>query len=599
MGGHYSSIHVRTNAANSVLSAVTEIASEEQVKFLVAPAINGWISIFPEDNGQNAKISEDLAARLQDQELIHCLVHDDDIFAYWYFEKGILKDRYNSCPTYFSDKNPEPRGGNARALGHLLAKPDEATKLQQLLDTARFDFEMERFDQFAAMLGLPNAVSAYEYLQNGERDGIKQWKQFVHVPDLTAARAAKRVAKAKAKAEMKRLAAEGVLIVELVGAKTSHPLFPKSPTWSIDPKTNDVLLMWSDNPMAAAEPAPLIRVDVRTGKQETTGVNPSNHTISLAVNSSGRWLAAGGASGEWKTQVWDLPAARMAFELPQSRASGGLCFSPDGQSLFSLSETTITMASGSDLKTIEAIRCSEHGRTLAIHPHGEHLVVASQGMLAIVHIPTRTELKTMWVDARPGPERTILERFAPPTAARLLESLSPHISAAEMEQQRVRMQQSLIPKQSVFALTFSPDGELLICGTNAGVCVFDWRAVLGSPPMSPLTPKKFIEGEVPESEDEETAPGSKIIYSVIYDSIRHRVLFAGLEGKVRFLELAEGLTGDFLVPPIRLPFWRLELTPDRTGLVGTAMTISNRKPEPQKFQIWNYPALCKVAGIPF
>ncbi|MBE0539991.1 MAG: hypothetical protein IH623_01205 [Verrucomicrobia bacterium] len=582
-----------------MLAAVNAIAREQKVRFLIAPAINGWISVFPEHNGQNAKISEDLAGQLQALELIHCLVHDDDIFAYWYFEQGILKDRYNSCPDYFSDKNPEPRGGNARTLGHLLAKPDEVPKLQKLLDADRFDFEMERFDQFAAILGLPNAVSAYEYLQDGERDGIKHWKEFVHVPDLTAERAAKRAAKAEIRAEMKRLAKEGILITELVGAKTSHKLFHQSPVWSIDPKTNDVLLMWSGNPMGTPKPTPLFRLDVHTGKQEATGVIPSDHTHKIAVNSTGRWLAVGGASGEWKTQVWDLAAARLALEIPQSRASDGLCFSPDGKTLFSLSEKTITVASGSDLKSVEMIHLAEHGRAMAIHPHGECMVLDSQGMLAIVHVPTRAEIKTVWIDARPGVERTILECLGPQAAARFLEVLSPHIPASEMKRQQIQMQRHLIPKQNVFSMTFSSDGELLICGTNAGVCVFDWRAILDSPDMSPLVPRIFVEAEEPESEDKESVTGHKLIYSVIHDSTRHRVLFAGLEGKVRFLELAEGLIGDLLVPPIRLPFWRLELTRDRTALVGTATKIHIRKPEPQRFQIWNYPALCKAAGIPF
>ena len=39
--------------------------------------------------------------------------------------------------------------------------------------------------QFVTLLGFSNAISSYEYLQSGERDGIKGWKQFVHVPDLT------------------------------------------------------------------------------------------------------------------------------------------------------------------------------------------------------------------------------------------------------------------------------------------------------------------------------------------------------------------------------------------------------------------------------
>ena len=46
-------------------------------------------------------------------------------------------------------------------------------------------------EQFAGLLNLPNAMTAYEYLQDGERDGIEKWKQFIHVPDLAPEREAK------------------------------------------------------------------------------------------------------------------------------------------------------------------------------------------------------------------------------------------------------------------------------------------------------------------------------------------------------------------------------------------------------------------------
>lgn len=597
MGGHYGSIHVRTEDANEVRAALEEVARQHETKFLLAPGIGGWVTAFPNEHGQDFGVAESLAEKIK-APLLHCLVHDDDVFAYKFFEGGVLADQYNSCPDYFGGE-PAPGGGDVCALRTVLPEVQKQAELRQVLEAERFDFETERLERFASILGLPNAVSAYEYLQDGERDGIKQWKQFVHIPDLTAERTAKRAAKAKVKAEMKRLAGEGILIMQLVGAKTNRPRFHQSPLWTINVATGEVLLMWSGGPIGADTPARLTRVDPRTGSVSDTKLNPSDHASSLAVSSNGQWLAVGCAFGDWKMQAWDLESAQLAFEIPQSRASNGLCFSRNGQTLFSLSEKTITVASGADLKTVGTIQLTEHGRAMAIHPQGEYLVVDSQGMLAIVHIPTRSETKTVWIDARPGLERELLERLGPQASARFLESLSPHVPASEMEQQQIRMRRHFLPKQGVFAMTFSPDGELLVCGTTAGVCIFDWPAVLGSPDMSPLTPKMFVEAEEQESEDEKekSVPGHKLIYSVIIDSERNRVLFAGLEAKVRFLDLTEGVTGDLLVPPIRRPYWQLELTPDRTALVGTATHLGARKPEPQEFQIWSYPALCKAAGL--
>ena len=119
MGGHYGSIHVRTEDAKPVELAVTKIAREREVRFLIAPSINGWVTVFPEGNGQDSAIGG-LLAELVGSELIQCQVHDDEIFGYWYYKNGSLKDRYNSHPTYFDPSSTEPRGGDAKTLEHLL-----------------------------------------------------------------------------------------------------------------------------------------------------------------------------------------------------------------------------------------------------------------------------------------------------------------------------------------------------------------------------------------------------------------------------------------------------------------------------------------------
>src|ERR1700677_2244674 len=105
MGGHYGSIHVRTDDAEAVQSAAFKIAREKNVRFLVAPAIKGWVSVFPWNNGVDPAVSERLATLLPDADVIHGMVHDDDVFAYWYYQNGELKDLYNSCPNYFDETN--------------------------------------------------------------------------------------------------------------------------------------------------------------------------------------------------------------------------------------------------------------------------------------------------------------------------------------------------------------------------------------------------------------------------------------------------------------------------------------------------------------
>jgi hypothetical protein len=63
MGGFYGSIHVRSENKEAVRAALEEVSRDLGTKFLLAPLIDGWISAFPEDNGQNPRTSAALAER--------------------------------------------------------------------------------------------------------------------------------------------------------------------------------------------------------------------------------------------------------------------------------------------------------------------------------------------------------------------------------------------------------------------------------------------------------------------------------------------------------------------------------------------------------
>ena len=122
-------------------------------------------------------------------------------------------------------------------LRAFLEKPDKLAELRSTLARARevSDFEQFRLDRFAKLLGLPNACSSYEYLQAGERDGIRGWKKFVHIPDRRGAKAARRAAVARLRAELKRLEREQVLLLDEVQDKGANQLSGPEPVWANNP----------------------------------------------------------------------------------------------------------------------------------------------------------------------------------------------------------------------------------------------------------------------------------------------------------------------------------------------------------------------------
>jgi len=598
MGAHFGSIHVLTKDRDEVKRAVESIESKRTRKFLVAPPIDGWVTVFPENNGQDGSVAEELAEKLPNRAVLYTMVHDDDVFAYWYFENGVLKDRYNSCPKYFDDNNTEPRGGNAQAFAKFFKDAARILKLQSLLDAKSMTFEGNRLEQFARLLNLPNAASAYEYLQDGERDGIQKWKEFIHIPDLTAEREAKRSAKARAKSEFTRLKKDGLLILEKTGPATGHSLIPSSPTWCINPSGNEVLLAWTGSGLAKPATSPVIRINSQNGHESAIAVSVSSHAYSMTVDPAGKVLAVGCASGDWKLELWNIADGKLLAEVPQKRAVNAPCFNTHGDTLFSLSEGTLSVIRLSAPDKPDLLDLFGPAQAMVLHPKEEYLVEGIEGMLGLVHLPTLKLTKTVWIKDRPGPARRLIQKHGPQIAKRLESMLADHMSAEELAEHKARRARHFLPKQPVRSMIFTPSGNHLICGTSAGVCALEWKEILATADMASLKPAAFVAAEPMTRED--GVPGNQLIYAVQVDAKKHRVLFSGLEGKIRFWDLKTGKTGDLLVPPVRHPFWRLELTSDRSSLVATTVHLNLRGPkDPPKFQIWSYPALCQAAGLEY
>lgn len=595
MGANYGSIHIFTVDTGQVRTALEQLSSDLNIKFLLAPPKRGWIAVFPEQHGQDFTVSKRLS-EIVDVPLLHCLVYDDDIFCYHYFEKGQIVDQYNSCPGYFSEEST-PRGGTVSCLKEILPRLADQAKLNVLLLVERFTFETERFEKAAVIFGLSNAVAAYESLQEGEREGIKNWKKFIHIPDLKPERNAKRAADAKAKTEVKRLSIEGILIAEQIPKQTKLEWWHC--VWGMMPLTGEILLSWA--PHFNFEPS-FNLIDPTTGKQIATPIKLSSAVSIIAISPDNQWLAADYSAGCWKIALVNLETGQRV-EIQQKRAVTQVSFAADGKTFFSASQNIITIARGNGWQEIETIPLANYCRTFALHPQGEYLVAEVHGMIEIIHIPTGKTVKLLWIDARPGPNRDLLEwvnrsTLTKPLSAEVL-ALQAYIksdsSTDELESRRKQMRSPFLPKQNISAMKFSPDGRMLICGTNEGLCVLNWESVRNSDGMTPLTPQTFVEAVSALPTDEGSVSQYKNTYSICIDPDKQWVLFSGSECKIRFLDLTTGEVGDLLVPPISRTYHHLELTPDRKALVCTAHhhTMKSNERKPPAFQIWSYPALCE------
>jgi hypothetical protein len=184
MGGFYGSVQVRTEDRSHVRNIAEEVAKKRGVRCLLGPSINGWVGVYPEGNGQDQSFGEEIAHRI-DSPVLHVMVHDDDILAYWFWRDGALVDSYWSIPGYFGEdgiEEQEAMSGRPEVFGDLL--PSGPEPMRELLQRDRDDFvfAVYRLEKYAHLLGIQNATTAYEYLKAGETEGIQNWDAFLELP---------------------------------------------------------------------------------------------------------------------------------------------------------------------------------------------------------------------------------------------------------------------------------------------------------------------------------------------------------------------------------------------------------------------------------
>jgi hypothetical protein len=623
MGSFFGSVHMRTSDQGAVHQILEELTRKRETRFLLAPPRDGWLTVFPENHGQDDALVKALAKRFIG-EMLHVLVHDDDIFAYSLFRNGKLVDHYNSRPDYFEKVSARARQqsrGRPERLEHLLADPTTLPDLQELLTHGRDAppvFASELLGRFADLFRLHHALSSYEYLMQGEREGIEDWDQFVHVPDRSAEIAEAEQAEAALAQAKQQLRASGLLLVEQTGAN-----LVTMPAWCPDRDGSGFLVTWIDLGNQPG-PFPIERVGPPwSSPGSRTGLTVTQHDRWLTLSPSGRYLAVGGFN---RTQVWALDQKTMTFEVPCERMVTWLGFSTDEKYLVMVAPEEIVVCSIDGGRRASAFTITQ-ANLAAMHPSGQLVVADNFGKLSIAdilsgevhrkmflggrHVPTTLEARLsvqaqqIDVDAMIAQARAMLEQqlkgFGKRQPKASIETMGEELEKRleTMREQLQKHKHELTTKsppqrgrEQIYQLLISRDGQWLFTTSSGGVRVFSWNDFATCNDPSPVF---FLE---PETLQQKTVHGTFNVpgyyYGVAHDESANRLLFAGGTGLVHSLNLASGQSDVLVELPGRPPIHRLGLSRDASFLCCTCagkIMEEHGNNRTQSLQIWNYAEL--------
>jgi len=166
MGGFYGSVHVRGVGYDRVKEVLEGAAKKEGCRFYLGPAIGDWVSFYPDSFGQTPIGTK--RAQALGGDVVQMMVHDDDVFCYWYWRDGKLRDEYDSCPDYFgqrvSAKKRAKLGGKPEVFGDVVGDAQKVESIREILRCAQT--AREKLGEIPLPQGLTADIKRLESIAN-------------------------------------------------------------------------------------------------------------------------------------------------------------------------------------------------------------------------------------------------------------------------------------------------------------------------------------------------------------------------------------------------------------------------------------------------
>lgn len=619
MGGHYGSVQVRSGDRSAVKAVAEQVANNLKIRLLMGPAIEGWIGLYPENNGQDEQVSKEVA-RLIDGYVLHLLVHDDDIFAYRLFHDRQLIDSYWSAPGYFGDENREAEEkmvGNPEAFRPLIN--DRVGRLGALLarDDSKPAFESERLGEFAKLLRISNAVQAYEYLKEEDRGGVKGWRQFEEIPaarvDLEKSNA--RREQTEIKEARKKHKCDGLLLL--------HDQRKDQIAYGCC-SGDGFLVAWPDHVKHTLEFS-AYHQPWQSGQPVL--LHTPAHVTGIASDASAQRTAI--AAGD-RVQIRDSLSSdpKHVVDIPESDLAISVSISADGRRVAHASRQEIVVSNSNDGKRLFAFPTKSH-RNGAFHPSGAWIAIAGNtlGLISVDSEPhwrdlfiggqhvqaaayqqvLRSKLKAIDINEVEKQQRLAMEKieqmarkmagrskgteFSDENLARAREATEKQM--ADLRANLVALKEGRLPpdppqaREPVLSVGFSRDGRWLFCSTGLGLRVYEWSAVPRTTGANmPLAVWRY---DVPRDASV-YVPGH---IHAMTEEVDARALLFACGSKIYRMDLSSGETRELLQLPGNSTVYQLQVSQDGATLgvasrdLALSATGRSRRAAKQYWEVWS------------
>jgi hypothetical protein len=645
MGAFYGSVQVRTDDHEAVRKVLEALARKHKNRFYLGPNLGGWIGVYANLYGQDLGTAQDLARKLR-VDVFQLSVYDDDVFAYDFYRKGKLADQYSSRPDYFGELPEETK---KTMLGRPETFHDLAADEQRFVEFAArirsqpnqpVVFASELLLLLASALRIRNVQTSYEYLAEGE-DDVDGWDEFIHVPELKSERARQRQEDVVHQIAVQRLKREGLLLAEHGGQRGKET---PTPHFCPAPDGAGFLVAW-EQPVGLGriEPVPVERIGPPWSEAPVpTGLMAESTVSQLALSSSGRYLAVTCSNRKFDVEVWRPDERRSVARVDRGRCAFRASFFADESAVICTSIFMVLIVVPLGPREESTIHVSSKPNLSVAHPGGERLVVSdTRSRVHVVNLTDGTVDRFLFVGgiSPPGAAAGFLGDDYPHDWFKMTPEEHDELVSRRQEKSRLAHEQKIQGQPAARAealrkearelieamgkwardalakarepgwveekalsrvwisdLAFDTSGERLFMATAGGVLVYLWRDILTAsgetPPPAMSVSLEPWQRETPDGREER----SSSVASLAYDAEPQRLLFAGYEGRVRYLDLATGQTGILLEPPGRPSIGQIALSRDRSVL-GITCGEDHYDESPQRrgasIQFWDYGALCR------
>jgi len=175
MGATYLSMQLRTTDRDSVVVELSAIASKNVgagLRFYVAEASEGWLPVFPNFTPELERAAKDLSARVDCLVLLLLSADEDDLYVMFFRDGKQLPWFKVAAGRVRRGKEREKLAAKLEALANVCDEECRARLVAVLADSPGVNFSSELLQSVCEILGIRNALTSFDYLQRGEREGL-------------------------------------------------------------------------------------------------------------------------------------------------------------------------------------------------------------------------------------------------------------------------------------------------------------------------------------------------------------------------------------------------------------------------------------------